>query len=225
VSAAYCRAPWQHFGQQRQWGALPIAIYKRIGKDGKAVRWQTIVEVDDGTGKRRRTVGTYPTKKLAQAAEREALTKRDHGTLVDRSTATIGEVLDQWLTIEAPRVVAPENLPAYEQIIRLHLKPVIGNVRVQKLTNQQIETLLADMRAAGKSASLITKTLQRLKSALKLAQRWGASRPLRLEEFQNHATGPRVRIRGHIKRRWFRREPASRVARSAGLARTAGAAT
>ena len=100
--------------------------------------------------------------------------ERDLGTLVgNASTTTIGEVLDEWLQIEAPRGVAPENLVQYEQTIRLHLKPALGNVRVQKLTTQQIETLLADMRAAGKSASLIIKTLQRLKSALKLAQRWG----------------------------------------------------
>lgn len=151
-----------------------MAVYKRMGTDGRTTRWQVVIDVDDATGKRkRRVIGTYRTKKEAEAEEREALTKRSRGTLIEASTATVGDILDQWLKIEAPRGVAAENLPPYEQIIRLHLKPVLGNTPVQKLTTQQIETLLANMRAAGKSASLVVKTLQRLNGALKMAQRWG----------------------------------------------------
>lgn len=151
-----------------------MAVYRRVGSDGKTTRWQVVIDLEDPSGKRkRRVVGTYRTKKEAEAQERDALTKRDRGTLLEPTTATVGEVLDQWFKIEAPRGVAPENLPAYEQVIRLHLKPALGSTPVQKLTTQQIETLLAEMRAAGKSASLIVKTLQRLNSALKMAQRWG----------------------------------------------------
>ncbi|MDQ3692076.1 MAG: site-specific integrase [Chloroflexota bacterium] len=151
-----------------------MAVYKRVGTDGRTTHWQAVIDVEDATGKRKRkVVGTFRTKKEAEAEERDAQVKRDRGTLLEASTTTIGELLDEWLKVEAPQGVAAENLPAYEQIIRLHLKPVIGSTRAQKLTTKQIETLLADMRAAGKSASLITKTLQRLNAALKMAKRWG----------------------------------------------------
>ncbi|MDQ3657685.1 MAG: Arm DNA-binding domain-containing protein, partial [Chloroflexota bacterium] len=71
-----------------------MAIVERLDGDGKR-RWQVRIATRDADGKRKnRTVGTYSTKKAAQKAERDALTMRDSGTLVNASTATVAEVLD-----------------------------------------------------------------------------------------------------------------------------------
>ena len=74
-----------------------MSIQKRIGKDGKP-RYRVQIAMTDPTTSKRRNVagGTYRTRKEAEAAEREAIQKRDRGTLLDPSTATVGQVLDEW---------------------------------------------------------------------------------------------------------------------------------
>ena len=54
-----------------------MAVTACIANDGKR-RWQVRVAVRDAEGRRaNRTIGTYPTKREAQRAERDALTNRD----------------------------------------------------------------------------------------------------------------------------------------------------
>ena len=60
-------------------------------KDGKPRYRVRIAVTDPTTGKRRNvTGGTYRTRKEAEAAEREAIQRRERGTLLDPSTATVG---------------------------------------------------------------------------------------------------------------------------------------
>lgn len=151
-----------------------MAIIERRDGDGKR-RWQVRISVrDPKTGKRaNQTIGTYPTKREAAKAERDAMTERDRGTLLAPDRTTIGELLDKWLAVDVPRTVKPENLVTYEIIVRRHLKPAFGDVIVSKLTVEAVERFYADLQTAGYSSSLIKKCHMRLSSALRLAQRWG----------------------------------------------------
>lgn len=150
-----------------------MAIVERLDRNGKR-RWQVRIATCNANGKRQnRTIGTYPTKREAEKAERDALVARDRGTLLRPDTTTVGQLLDEWVKVELPKRVRPENRTVYEIVIRKHLKPTLGEVPVQKLTTQHVETLLAGMQERGLSSSLITKTRMRLSSALKMGVRWG----------------------------------------------------
>lgn len=155
-------------------GGGDVAILKRQPKAGK-VRYQVLIDRRDPvTGTRNRmVVGTYSTKREAEKAEANATTERERGTLLKPDTTTVGELLDEYLRVEVPRTVRPENRQPYESIIKNHLKPAIGRVQARKLTVEHVEKLLAAMQARGLSSSLTTKTRMRLSSALKLGVRWG----------------------------------------------------
>lgn len=151
-----------------------MSITKRLDKDGKN-RWLVRIESPDpATGKRQRvTVGTFATKREAEREAAMAISQRERGTLLNPDRTTIGELLDEFLHVEVPRTVRPENRQPYASIIKNHLLPTLGNVQARKLKVEQVEKLLADMQARGLSSSLITKTRMRLSSALKMGMRWG----------------------------------------------------
>lgn len=150
-----------------------MSITKRADANGKARYLVRVESPDPLTGKRRRvTVGTFPTKREAEKAEAKAITERERGTLLNPDTTTVGELLDRYLEVEVPQTVKPENRTEYDVVIRKHLKPTLGAVKVRKLTVEHVERLYADLQAAGYSSSLIKKCHMRLGAALRLAQRW-----------------------------------------------------
>ena len=98
-----------------------MALIDRLDRDGKR-RWQVRIAVRDADGKRRnQTIGTYATKRDAAKAEREALTQYERGTLLRPDSTTVGELLDEWLRVEMPRTVRPENRQPYEIVVNRHL--------------------------------------------------------------------------------------------------------
>lgn len=150
-----------------------MALIERTGGDGKR-RWQVRIAVRDTDGRRQnRTIGTYATKREAKKVEREALVQQERGTLLKPDTTTVGELLDEYLRVEMPRTVRPENRQPYESIVKNHLQPKVGSVQARRLTVEHVEKLLADMQDHGLSSSLITKARMRLSSALALGMRWG----------------------------------------------------
>ncbi len=146
-----------------------MAIEKRVGKDGKPAYRVRIATHDPVTGKRRNvTEGTYRTKKDAERAERDALSRRDRGTLLDPSRTTVAELLDEWLRVKA-NDVSPQSHTDYEITCRLHLKPALGGVLVQKLTADRVQAQYDAWRGAGLSARQIRGCHLRLSQALDYA--------------------------------------------------------
>ncbi len=146
-----------------------MSIQKRTGKDGKPHYRVQVAAADATTGKRRNvTVGTYRTRREAQDAEREAIQRRDRGTLLDPSTATVGELLDEWLASIAG-TVTEQTRKDYEITIRLHLKPAFGAVRVQKLTAAAIDAQYRAWQDAKKTPRFIRGAHLRLSQALAYA--------------------------------------------------------
>lgn len=150
-----------------------MAIQKRQTEGGKA-RYLVRVNVTDPiTGNRKwRNVGTFSTKKEAEKVERDALTQRDRGTLVDPSKATVSEVLADWLRSKAGQVSA-NSLHDYETIIRLHIVPVLGTVKAQDLTPARIQRQYDDWKDAGLSPRMIRGAHMRLSQAFDRAEKLG----------------------------------------------------
>ncbi len=134
-------------------------------------RWRVSVELqrDPITGKRRRRRFTVEgNKRDAQRALREALSERDHGG-VDPSRITTTEWLTRWLERRvSDEAVGPRAAENYRGIIRLHLAPAVGSVRLQDLRADHVLEL-KDALSGSLAPATVKKILGLLCQALESA--------------------------------------------------------
>lgn len=104
-------------------------------------KWKVTVELPrDASGARRRLRFTVDgTRRDAQRALREAFGKRDGGLLVNADKVTVGEWLTAWLARHAAEGhIGAHAQDRYEGIVRKHLVPLLGRVRLQQLRPDHI---------------------------------------------------------------------------------------
>lgn len=118
------------------------------------------------------TIGTASTKREARALEREALTRRDAGQLVQRDPQTLAAVADAWLKSAATRL-KPTTIATYRQAIEHHIVPDLGSVRVQALTSPMLEAAFARWHQAGIGGRTLQLLYLRLHQILTYAKRHG----------------------------------------------------
>lgn len=114
------------------------SVYQRAS-DG---RW-IYSFVDPTTGKRR--YRTARTKGEAQAIKRQVLRAVEDGLPAAPHRQKLGTFLIEWLGGKRPPAsgLAPKTFSPYEQIIRIHLVPALGNLRLAELTPPHLERLYA----------------------------------------------------------------------------------
>jgi integrase len=131
-------------------------------------KWQGAVRLPDG---RRRYVYGDSREEVRRKLS-GTIQALEGGTLSDSRGMTVGGFLDQWLA----EVVAPNRRPStykdYEVDVRLHLKPRIGHVSLEKLAPLQIQQLLNAKKASGLSAKSVREIRGTLSNALNHAIRW-----------------------------------------------------
>lgn len=167
---------------------MTVERVKRQGRD----RWAVRIDGDrDAEGRRtRHYVGTFRTRREAEAEEAKALTDLREGSFVKLDRSTLKELAERWLATEMPKTVAEPQQPSYVSLVHKHIIPRIGHIEVRKLTVQDVEDVLNGLQADGYSHSLITKTRQRISQMLDTAVRWRMvagnvalqARPPRVEE-------------------------------------------
>ena len=84
----------------------------------------------------------------------------------------MAEFLDQWLTEVVRPNVRPWTYKGYEVHVRLHLKPFIGHIRLDKLAPLHVQQLLNAKKSEGLSAKSIRYIRGTLRTALNQAVRW-----------------------------------------------------
>lgn len=108
---------------------------------------------DPATGKRKRHWETMPagsSKRDAQRRLREILTSVETGVYIKPSHLTLADWLQQWLNGHVATDCAPRTQAGYEEIIRLHIVPAIGQIPLAQLEPQQIETFCDAKAREGK---------------------------------------------------------------------------
>jgi integrase len=106
----------------------------------------------DEQGKRKRRVVYGASKREVQEELRKLQGDADAGLLSDAGRLTVGEYLERWLNTTAKNKVRPTTHARYEQIVRLHLKPALGGIRLGKLRLIHVEQLYAQMEKDGATA-------------------------------------------------------------------------
>ena len=132
-------------------------------------RWEVRISLPDG--KRR----SLYAKTQREALKRKAVALADveRGVALSGDQVTVEAFLLSWLRDSATQRVQPRTLASYEGKIRHHLNPALGNIKLSKLTPQQVERMMRDEMAAGASAGSVAHYRSVLRNALNAAQRWG----------------------------------------------------
>lgn len=142
------------------------SLYKRA--DG---RWCAQCRVESPTGGQKTRYLYAKTKGEASEKLRAALAERDSGFVFDDGKLTVGEYLEKWLDTVRD-TVKDRTWERHESVVRLHLVPELGGVRLSRLTPMEVQTLYRERLDSGLSPRTVQIIHTTLHKALKQAVRW-----------------------------------------------------
>jgi integrase len=144
------------------------SVRKRILRSGE-IRWQ--VDYRDREGKRRHK--QFGTKANAVAFETKVRTELAAGTHVaDSASVTVQVAGDLWLERGQREGLEAGTLNQYRQHLKHHIVPLIGQVKLSKLTTPDVERF-RDNLLADRSRPLARAVLTSFKGIIKEAKRRG----------------------------------------------------
>lgn len=144
-----------------------MTVRKRKNRDN----WEYIIELErDAQGKRRqlRRAG-FKTKRLAELAEASERLRLTNGLPPTGESITFGRHLDEFL---ASHSVKPSTAQRYEELARLHVRPVIGSVQLEKLRPPDLMRCYQTARAKGLSEATVQRIHALIHVALEFAVKW-----------------------------------------------------
>src|SRR5215208_5506004 len=116
-------------GKKKQRGNGTGTVYPRRNKAGKVIGYRGSYFTPDGT---RRYVSAKR-KGEAEKALRQAMADADRGLVFDAGALVLSDYLDKWL-LDIKDTVRQRTWERYEQIVRVHLKPTLGRLKLKNVT-------------------------------------------------------------------------------------------
>lgn len=122
----------------------------------------------------------FPVKKTLYAKNKKALFQKvrqfyrdvDRGVNFDAQKLTLSEYLDQWLESSVEGSVWYTTARDYERQVRLHIKPALGNTKLQSLTKMHVQRLINQKTKEGYSPRAVRYVHTTLSKALSQAVDW-----------------------------------------------------
>jgi integrase len=111
-------------------------------------------------GKTRREVGERLTAAKAD---------RDRGLLFDSNSLTVGRYIERWLADSVRDTVKATTYETYERLMRLHLVPTLGRIKLKNLTPTHVRGLYREKLDSGLSPTSVQRVHALLHKALKQA--------------------------------------------------------
>lgn len=119
----------------------------------------------DGQGKRRQKV--FPRKKAADAFAAKTTVEVSDGTHVpDAASVTVAEAGKLWIDTTELAGRERTTVEQYRQHVDLHIKPLIGAVKLTMLTAPKVRAFEDDLLKAGRSPAMVKKVMVSLGSLL-----------------------------------------------------------
>ena len=134
-------------------------------------RWMARYTVRTIKGPQRRTVYGR-TRAEASAKLAKAMADRDGGLIFDAGSLTVGDYLDRWLSNSVKDTVRERTYERYEEILRLHVKPALGRLKLKALTPAHVQDFYRDRLDNGFSPATVQKIHVILHKALSQAVSW-----------------------------------------------------
>ena len=146
---------------------------KRGNGEGSITRrknggWCAQYTVYTAQGRKRKTLYGKTRQEVA-AKLSKALADREGGLTFDTGTITVGEYLDKWLSDSVRGTVRISTLERHEGIIRTHLSPALGSIRLKSLTPAHVRGLIREKLDAGLAPATVRKIHSTLHKALGVA--------------------------------------------------------
>jgi integrase len=114
----------------------------------------------------------YGTAREADEALRDLIEQQVPGRS-DGAGATVGQLLDAWLS-ECERMdLSPTTLRVYRTQIEHTIRPALGSIKVQRLGAKDLDDLYRAMKEKGSSPKTVRNHHALLSAALHQAVRWG----------------------------------------------------
>jgi integrase len=136
-------------------------------------------------GKRREDVREKLTRAIAD---------RDGGLVYDAGNITVGEYLTRWLEDSVRGSVKPVTFESYERLVRVHVSPAVGRVKLKALTPAHLQGLYRSKLDSGLSPRTVQYLHVALHRALKQALRWNLI-PRNVSEAVDPPRPPKEEIR------------------------------
>ncbi len=124
--------------------------------------------VETATGAKRKTLYGKTRQEVAVKLSK-ALADREGGFVFDAGKQTLGEYLDRWLSNSVRGTVRQRTYERYEGLVRVHLAPSIGPVKLKALTPDHVRKLYRDKLDSGLAARTVLHIHRTLSKALKQA--------------------------------------------------------
>lgn len=145
------------------------SIFKR--KDGRWCGFITVGYDEKGNKKKKFFYGR--TRQEVADKIRKALNEIEQGFDVDSSKITLSEWLKIWLWTYKRNQIKISTFESYETIIRVHIVPQIGNLKLKDIRPEHLKQLYNQKKEEGLSTSKIKHIHTILHSALKQAVKSG----------------------------------------------------
>jgi integrase len=104
-------------------------------------RWEAKYTDHTANGPKRRGLYGKTRKEVADKLARALADRASGYTTFDTENMTVGEYLDRWLNDSDRSSVRTSTYERHEQIVRLHLKPSLGRVKLSKLAPAHVQGL------------------------------------------------------------------------------------
>lgn len=138
-------------------------------------RWQIRIELGvqpgkDGVPRRRQHYVYGQTKREVERKAREAERALEEGRSVTSDRQTVAQFLESWL--ETKRYKRPKTFRHYDHIVRCHLIPLLGHLRLGQLHARDVQKALDTRAAAGAAPRTVHHLRAVLRNALNQAVEW-----------------------------------------------------
>jgi len=140
-------------------------VFGRKNKEGKITSYRGAYVGPDG----KRCYVSGKNKEEARKVLREARANSDAGLVFDAGKLALGDYLDRWLEDSVKDTVRQRTYERYESIVRVHIKPAIGRVKLKALTPAHARALYRQKLDAGLSPRTVNYIHVTLHKALSQA--------------------------------------------------------
>lgn len=131
--------------------------------------WKARVTLDTG----KRTTKYFKTQKDAKDWVLSVRGAARDGFLPEKDKMTLGEFLERYLTEYAQHAVRASTYQSYSNLIRLHIVPELGKIRLNNLKPEHLHSFYAKKREEGLSERTVQYLHGLLHRSLNKAVRWG----------------------------------------------------
>src|SRR5215210_1492056 len=116
--------------------------------------WIAQYVVYTSSGRKRRTVYGKTRSEVATKLAK-AISNRADGLTFDAKNLTVGKYLDSWLKNSVQDTVRLTTYQGYERIVRLHIKPTLEGIKLDRLTPVHVRSLYRERLEAGLAPRMV----------------------------------------------------------------------